>query len=66
VYSQPEGLTADVLALGFSVVVSSVDAFNHPIAAREYHATGSHPEMVGDMSRVTLNFDLLKIPFVRF
>jgi len=26
----------------------------------------SHPEMVGDMSRVTLNFDLSKIPFVRF
>jgi len=28
--------------------------------------TGSHPEMVGDMSRVTLNFDLSKIPFVHF
>jgi len=28
--------------------------------------TRSHPEMVGDMSRVTLNFDLSKIPFVRF
>ena len=26
--------------------------------------TRSHPEMVGDMSRVTLNFDLSKIPFV--
>jgi len=26
----------------------------------------SHPEMVGDMSRVTLNFDLSKIPFVHF
>ena len=26
----------------------------------------SRPEMVGDMSRVTLNFDLSKIPFVRF
>jgi len=25
----------------------------------------SHPEMVGNMSRVTLNFDLSKIPFVR-
>jgi len=24
------------------------------------------PEMIGDMSRVTLNFDLSKIPFVRF
>jgi len=24
------------------------------------------PEMVGDMSRVTLNFDLSKIPFVPF
>jgi len=29
-------------------------------------ATRSHPEMVGDMSRVTLNFDLSKIPFVHF
>ena len=29
--------------------------------------TRSHPEMVGDMSaRVTLNFDLSKVPFVRF
>jgi len=28
--------------------------------------TRSHPEMVGDMSRVTLNFDLTKIPFVHF
>jgi len=28
--------------------------------------TRSHPEMVGDMSRVTLNFDVSKIPFVRF
>ena len=26
--------------------------------------TRSHPEMVGDMSHVTLNFDLSKIPFV--
>jgi len=28
--------------------------------------TRSHPEMVGDMSHVTLNFDLSKIPFVHF
>jgi len=28
--------------------------------------TRSHPEMVGDMSHVTLNFDQSKIPFVRF
>jgi len=28
--------------------------------------TRSHPEMVGDMSRVTLNIDLSKIPFVHF
>jgi len=27
--------------------------------------TRSHAEMVGDMSRVTLNFDLSKLPFVR-
>jgi len=30
------------------------------------NTTRSHPEMVGDMSRVTLNFDLSKIPSVRF
>jgi len=29
-------------------------------------ATRSHPELVGDMSRVTLNYDLSKIPFVHF
>jgi len=28
--------------------------------------TRSYPEMFGDMSRVTLNFDLSKFPFVRF
>jgi len=28
--------------------------------------TRSHPEMVGDMLRATLNFDLSKIPFVHF
>ena len=28
--------------------------------------TESYPEMVGDTSRVTLNFDLSKIPFVCF
>jgi len=31
-----------------------------------YYTTRSHPEMVGDMSRVTLNFDLSKIPFEHF
>ena len=31
-----------------------------------HQQTRSHPEMVGDMSRVTLNFDLSKIPFVHF
>jgi len=30
------------------------------------NGTRSHPEMVGDMSRATLNFDLSKILFVRF
>jgi len=28
--------------------------------------TRSHPEIVGDMSRVTLNFDLPKLPSVHF
>ena len=30
------------------------------------HLTRSHPETVSNMSRVTLNFDLSKIPFVHF
>jgi len=29
-------------------------------------ATRSHPEIVGDMLHVTLNFDISKIPFVHF
>ena len=33
---------------------------------RAVKITRSHPEMVGDMTRVTLNFDLSKIPFVHF
>jgi len=33
---------------------------------KEKTRTRSHPEMVGDMSRVTLNFDLSNIPFVHF
>ena len=38
------------------------------IKPREFEprATRSYPETVGDISRVTLNFDLSKIPFVRF
>jgi len=31
-----------------------------------WNKTRSHPAMVGDMSHVTLNFDLSKIPFVHF
>ena len=33
---------------------------------RSPKVTRSHPEMVGNMSRVTLNFDLSKIPFAHF
>jgi len=33
---------------------------------RKISDTTSHPEIVGDMLRVTLNSDLSKIPFVRF
>jgi len=36
------------------------------VATIQHSQTRSHPEMVGDMSRVTLNFDLSKIPFVHF
>jgi len=32
----------------------------------ELSKTRSHPEMVGDMSHVTLNLNLSKIPFVHF
>jgi len=35
-------------------------------ASHRYLITRSHPKMVGDMSRVTLNFDLSTIPFVHF
>jgi len=31
-----------------------------------FKQTGSHLEMVGDMSRVTLNFDFIKNPFCAF
>ena len=34
--------------------------------SRQLKITRSHPEMVGDMSRVSLNSDLSKISFVRF
>ena len=40
--------------------------FNEQIFERMLYQTRSHPEMVGDMSCVTLNFDLSKIPFVHF
>jgi len=36
------------------------------VTAMRKYLTRSHPEMVGDMSRATLNFDLSKTPFVRF
>jgi len=36
------------------------------LRALQEKETRSHPEMVGDMSRVTLDFDLSKIPFVHF
>ena len=48
-----------------------VNVFTNTAASNKTHSvlcnhdnTRSHPEMVGDMSRVTLNFDLSKIPFV--
>jgi len=37
-----------------------------PGVKQQEQGTRSHPEMVGDMSPVTLNFDLSKIPFVHF
>jgi len=44
-------------------VVQSVYT-SHPHS--DVATTRSHPEMVGDMSRLTLNFDLSRIPFVLF
>jgi len=50
-----------------------LDNINHNNAIRHFDTpvillkfTRSHPEMVSDMSRVTLNSDLSKIPFVHF
>jgi len=43
-----------------------VIAIGHQCSKQVILQTRSHPEMVGDMSRVTLNFDLSKIRFVRF
>jgi len=41
--------------------------FQHSHIRRLHYAlTRSHPTMVGDMLRVTLNFDLSEIPFVHF
>jgi len=37
-----------------------------PVTLEYYKLTRSHPEMVGDMSCVTVNFDLLKITFCAF
>jgi len=38
----------------------------HLFSTQTSFETRSHPEMVGDMSHVTLNFDLSKIPFMHF
>jgi len=53
-----------MLVLESQYTGSSVFSFRSLNAVAE--KTRSHPEMVGDMSHVTLNFDLLKIPFVHF
>jgi len=47
------------------VVVVVIDSKTH-LESPFPSITRSHPEMVGDMLRVTLNFDLSKIPFVHF
>jgi len=45
-------------------VISGVcDSFSVHLHSKK---TRSHPEMIGDMSRVTVNFDLSKIPIVHF
>jgi len=44
-----------------------VEIFNYQLPIQNSTTkTRSYPEMVGDMSRVTLNSDLSKIPFVHF
>jgi len=46
--------------------LKSAEQSHNPQQKQQQEELGSHPEMVGDMSRVTLNFDLSKIPFMHF
>ena len=54
-------------AVEIETVTTMLEAANKgKVSSVLLELTGSHPEMVGDMSHVTLNFDLSKIPFVLF
>jgi len=48
----------------WSVLLS--DQLHYYNTQAKTNGTIDHPEMVSDMSRVTLNFDLSKIPLVHF
>jgi len=52
--------------LDFVVLSFMSSVLTKRLAGKNILETRSHPEMVGDMSHVTLNFDLSKIPFVPF
>ena len=55
------------IRLFLALIYCRSDDCGHVFALRRpAFQTGSHPEMVGDMSRLTLNFDVSKIPFVCF
>jgi len=65
--SVPQGsVLGPVLFILCMVDLADVAAERDMSLTRMPTTTESHPEMVGDMSCVTLNFDLSKIPFVRF
>jgi len=55
------------LYLSGNLVTNARSIFSLKVECCAYcYNTRSHPEMVGDISRVALNFDLSKIPFVLF
>jgi len=54
--TQLQHLAVDPVSGKVTIIISATLSIN----------TRSHPEMVGDMSHVTLNFDLSKSPFVHF
>jgi len=56
----------NVSGLTHSKNIAGSEYYLSVLPSRLLLKTRSHPQMVGDTSHVTLNFDLSKIPFVRF